>query len=65
MKVDKTSSYVNKLLFGLLAIAFVILKLTKVISWSWWWVLAPIWIPSAIGLIVLIISIFFISKKFK
>lgn len=65
MEVNKTSAYVNKFLFGLLTIAFVILKLTKVISWSWWWVLAPIWIPFAIGLIVLIISIFFTSKKFK
>ena len=63
MKVDETSSYVNKLLFGLLAIAFVILKLTKVISWSWWWVLAPIWMPSLIGIIVLAVSIFFISSK--
>ena len=36
MEVDKTSRNISKLLFGLLAIAFVILKLTKVISWSWW-----------------------------
>lgn len=28
----------------LLAVAFIVLKLTKVIDWSWWWVLAPIWI---------------------
>ncbi len=27
-----------------LAIAFVILKLTGHIDWSWWWVLSPIWI---------------------
>lgn len=29
--------------FGLLTIAFVVLKLTGFISWSWWWVLAPLW----------------------
>ena len=63
MKVNETSSYVNKLLFGLLAIAFVILKLTKVISWSWWWVLAPIWIPFLLGIIVLAVSIFIIPSK--
>ena len=63
MKVDKTSSYVNKLLFGLLAIAFVILKLTKVISWSWWWVLAPVWMPFLLGIIVLAVSIFFIPSE--
>lgn len=28
---------------GLLTIAFVVLKLCKVISWSWWWVLCPLW----------------------
>jgi len=28
---------------GLLAIVFITLKLTGVISWSWWWVTAPLW----------------------
>lgn len=27
-----------------LTIIFVVLKLTKVITWSWLWVLSPIWI---------------------
>ena len=36
--------------FGVLTIAFVVLKLTEVIAWSWWWVLAPIWIPITIAL---------------
>tara|TARA_R100000951_G_scaffold74199_1_gene62519 strand:+ start:1237 stop:1461 length:225 start_codon:yes stop_codon:yes gene_type:complete len=30
---------------GLLVITFIVLKLTSVITWSWWWVLSPIWIP--------------------
>jgi hypothetical protein len=38
---------------GLLAVAFIVLKLTGVIAWSWWWVLAPLWIPAAIVLLVL------------
>lgn len=29
---------------GLLLVAFVVLKLCDVITWSWWWVLSPIWI---------------------
>jgi uncharacterized membrane protein YdbT with pleckstrin-like domain len=33
---------------GLLAILFIALKLTNYIDWSWWWVLAPLWIPIAI-----------------
>jgi hypothetical protein len=37
--------------FGLLTIVFITLKLTNYIDWSWWWVLAPIWMPFAIILI--------------
>jgi len=31
--------------FGLLTIAFVVLKLCGIISWSWFWVLSPMAIP--------------------
>lgn len=34
-----------------LAIVFVVLKLTGVVAWSWWIVLAPVLIPLAILLI--------------
>lgn len=40
---------------GLLTIAFIVLKLTGYIDWSWWWVVSPIWIP-----IVLIIAVYLI-----
>lgn len=43
---------------GLLALVFIILKLLKVIAWSWLWVLAPIWIPVIILVILLIIILF-------
>lgn len=39
--------------FEAIAILFITLKLCKVIDWSWWWVLSPIWIPVAIMLILL------------
>jgi len=45
---------------NLFTLAFVILKLCKVISWSWWWVLAPTWIPLGIGLIAFIIWLGFV-----
>ena len=35
---------------GMLQILFIGLKLTRYITWSWWWVLAPLWIPLAIAL---------------
>ena len=40
---------------GLLAIVFIVLKLTKVIDWSWWWVTCPLWIPVAIFVVLVII----------
>ena len=30
---------------GILTIAFAVLKLCGVVSWSWWAVLAPLWVP--------------------
>ena len=35
-------------LSGLTFLVFLVLKLCKVIDWSWWWVSAPLWIPVAI-----------------
>ena len=35
---------------GVLTILFIALKLTGVIGWSWWWVLAPLWLPWAVAL---------------
>jgi hypothetical protein len=29
---------------GITLITLVVLKLTGVITWSWWWVLSPVWI---------------------
>lgn len=46
---------------GLLLIAFIILKLTKVISWSWWWVLSPLWIPVAV---LILLSILYVIVSF-
>lgn len=39
----------------ILTIIFVILKLIRIISWSWWWVFSPFWISVIIELIVLVI----------
>ena len=40
---------------GLLGIAFVVLKLAKVIDWSWWWVTAPFWGPAIILLAAIVV----------
>ena len=40
---------------GLLTIVFIVLKLLGKITWSWVWVLSPLWIVWAICLIILLI----------
>ena len=40
-------------LASLLAVLFIGLKLTHYISWSWWWVLSPLWIGIAVTLVIL------------
>ena len=47
--------------FGLLAIAFIVLKLTNVIAWSWLWVLSPLWIPAAFILAVVVLWLVFVA----
>ena len=42
---------------SLLFIVLLVLKLVKVISISWVWVFAPLWIPLGIALVLLIIAI--------
>lgn len=49
---------------GLLALVFITLKLTNYIDWSWWWVLAPLWVPFALA-IVLILVLLALGGKIK
>ena len=49
---NKTSS--NGIGFGtVLFLVFLVLKLTGNIDWSWWWVTSPLWIPLALGAVIL------------
>jgi uncharacterized protein (DUF983 family) len=41
---------------GLLTVLFIGLKLTGYISWSWWWVLSPLWISALIALVFFAIA---------
>ena len=47
---------------GLLTLIFITLKLTGYIAWSWWWVLAPMWMPIAILVPVFIIVVLIIDR---
>ena len=47
--------------FGLLFIVFLVLKLTKVIDWSWLWVTSPIWFWLAVALVLFLCGVIFQS----
>lgn len=45
---------------GLLFLTFLVLKLTAVIDWSWWWVTAPLWGGLALalaGAVIVVIAV--------
>ena len=52
-------------IWTVLFIVFLILKLCGVITWSWWWVTAPIWIPLGLSIIVALLVIFIFPDAFK
>ena len=51
MAKENTSSGVG--IGMILFIVFLVLKLTGTIDWSWWWVTSPLWIPLALGGIII------------
>ena len=50
---------------GLLTLIFITLKLTKVIDWSWWWVLSPVWISAALFTVIIIVFFIIWRKQNK
>ena len=44
-------------LTGMIFIVFLVLKLTKVIDWSWWWITAPLWATFAFVFFVAVFAI--------
>ena len=48
--------------FGVLLAVFVALKLAKVITWSWWLVLSPLWVE--LGLVLLILLVLWMNDYY-
>ncbi|MBN1319685.1 MAG: hypothetical protein JXA87_02485 [Thermoleophilia bacterium] len=55
IKGTKTASNSGSLVF-LLFIVFLVLKLTGVIDWSWWWVTSPLWLAALATVAALILA---------
>lgn len=51
---------------GLLTIAFVVLKLCKMIDWPWVWVVSPVWISIVLVLLVMGgIGLYYLLKSYR
>ncbi len=62
-KMEKNTNYSLTIGFPeLLTLVFIVLKLCHVITWSWLWVLAPMWI--GLGLAATMFIIAFLIKVF-
>ena len=61
--INNSSSSSGIGFLGLLTILFIGLKLTNIISWSWLWVLSPMWFPLVITLVVLALLALMLIKK--
>jgi hypothetical protein len=48
---------------GLLTLLFIGLKLGKVIDWSWWWVLSPLWIGVVVAVVVILAAIVIAARR--
>lgn len=42
-----------------LFLLFLGLKLANVITWSWWWVFSPLWIPLTIVIVIFFLMVIF------
>ncbi len=49
--------------FTLLFLTFLVLKLCGVITWSWWWIFAPLWIPIAVGCCALMLIVLIVIAR--
>jgi CHASE2 domain-containing sensor protein len=62
--MSNTDGSKNEIGFSsLLTLIFITLKLLSVITWSWIWVLAPLWIPVLCALIIFVITVIRLTKK--
>lgn len=67
-KSSSTSSGIGVL--GILGVAFIVLKLTGHINWSWWWVTVPFWGGFALAILLMLFAVIIIAfqknkSKFK
>lgn len=65
--MSKKSTKTGMGLLLTLGVIFVVLKLRGLITWSWWWVLAPFWgqIAVIVFLILVVLIVAFIQQAIE
>ena len=63
--MEKQIIYQGPGVLSILLVAFIVLKLCGVITWSWLWVLSPLWIPIALVLVILLIVVIIVSVNVR
>ena len=60
---ENAEETINLSFLGMLAIVFIILKLTGTITWSWLWVLSPLWVGFALCAIITTVVLIIMKNK--
>ena len=64
-KTTETTKTIRPSFCEVLTLIFIVLKLTGNISWSWIWVLAPMWINLILAIVLIIITAIAVRKSNK
>lgn len=65
MRKEDASAAAGLSMPAIVFIVFLTLKLTGVISWSWWWVTSPLWIMAGIMVLITLIYTAVFAIRFK
>jgi CBS domain containing-hemolysin-like protein len=62
--MKRDPEYVGSISVGtVLFLIFLVLKLTGLVQWSWWWVTAPLWIEFVLIVLLFVSMIIFFAIK--
>lgn len=42
--------------FGFVVLFFIVLKLLGILTWSWFWVLSPLWAALLLSILIILVS---------
>jgi hypothetical protein len=61
--VGRSWNRATDVLSPIVPLTFIVLKLTGVIGWSWWWMLSPVWISGILVVVWLFATLALIVRE--